>query len=201
MSEAVIGMNSPILLIARILSRVLNPFIFLVGIIELCLMLKSWFELSRLKKRIDRLNGTNRVRRVFTSRDNEKHTKSIEYSSEVNLDWDEFDRFCDDNQKQRIWYSAFAMIIQMFTLLGILGTVAGLFISLQAMDVIPDANQLFDGVRFALSSTILGIILAVFFKIFDIILCAMYVNYIDDGIMRFDNNYKENSRTMDAGEL
>ena len=91
------------------------------------------------------------------------------------------------------------MIIQLFTLLGILGTVAGLFISLRHMENISQSKELLDGVKFALSSTILGIILAVIYKFFDIIIGSVWVNYIDDGITIFKNNYREDNTSSESG--
>ena len=78
--------------------------------------------------------------------------------------------------KKGIIYSAFSMCIQLFTLLGILGTVAGLYISMNA-----DQN-IYEGVEFALSSTVLGIIFAVFYKFCDILFVSIFINYIEDGI-------------------
>ena len=74
-------------------------------------------------------------------------------------------------------------------LLGILGTVTGLFVAMNGNADWSNAQNLFEGVSFALSSTVLGILFAVIFKVVDIIFCSRYLNYIDDGVDRFRESY------------
>ena len=186
-----------ILMIAEILSKILDDGIMILGIIELFIMLIAWGKLIVLKKDIKELNNPSGKRLKSRSKKGKKVKK--EYVQEDELDWTEFDDFCDRYQKEGVWYALFSMIIQLFTLLGILGTVAGLFISLRHMENISQSKELLDGVKFALSSTILGIILAVIYKFFDIIIGSVWVNYIDDGITIFKNNYREDNTSSESG--
>lgn len=111
--------------------------------------------------------------------------KTIEFESSRN--WDEFDQFLEDYQKQGCWYSAFSLTIQIFPLLGILGTVAGLYLAMK------NGEDMYRGVELALSTTILGILFAVIYKIVDIIIVSTCINYIEDGINRYEKIYKVDS--------
>ena len=182
-------MNHIILNMADWLDRCLNPFIVLLGVVEVVLFFAALIRLRMCRKEIDALNKNPSLKKIYVKREM-RHLEK-EYSSKLDVSWEDFDDFCGLYQKRMIIYSLYSLGIQVFPLLGILGTVAGLFISLQSMEGIPDAQLLFDGVRFALSSTILGIVFAVVFKLLDIVLNSVYVNYIDDGISRFQDNYRE----------
>lgn len=184
-------MQGIMLNIAVFLKDALNVGIIGVGIIELFVMLAAWVRLAILKKDIGRLNRPS-GRKLKSKNKLGKRLKK-EYTQEDELDWEAFDDFCDKYQKDGIWYTLFSMIIQLFPLLGILGTVAGLYVALGNMESISQSEQLLDGVKFALSSTILGIGFAIFFKLFDIIIGSVWVDYIDDGIVIFQNNYREES--------
>lgn len=182
-------MNQIILHASNWLDRNLNFIIVLLGIVEIGLMIAAAYKLHLSRKEIDELNENPALRKVSVRRQR-RHLEK-DYATTLEVSWEKFDDFCSRYQKRMIVYSLYSLGIQVFPLLGILGTVAGLFISLQSMEGIPDSQQLFDGVRFALSSTILGIIAAVVFKLFDIVLNSVFVNYVDDGISRFQDNYRE----------
>ena len=175
--------------LSNVLFNILNPLIGLLGLFEMGLMIISLIKLAKLKLQIDKLNKPDNKKLV----DVQKQSKTVKrsFSIENRFDWNEFDEFSNRFQLDMRWYSAFAMIIQLFTLLGILGTVCGLFIALKNWDDLSNSKALIDGVKFALSSTILGIILAIFFKICDTAICSLFVNYIQDGIILFKNNYNE----------
>lgn len=168
---------------------VLNPLIIILFAAEFIIMLITIRKMKALTGRIDKINGVSsrQVSKVLVGSKKKKKT----FTAVTELDWEEFDRFCDDYQKDGRWYTAFSLIIQLFTLLGILGTVAGLFLAMRDNNDWQSAEGMYEGVKFALSSTVLGIIAAIIFKAIDVILSSKYVNYIDDGISRFQNNYNE----------
>ncbi|HOO78769.1 MAG TPA: MotA/TolQ/ExbB proton channel family protein [Lachnospiraceae bacterium] len=168
--------------ICDFLANNLNVIIVVFAIAEGVLMCVSGYILFVFRLRIDKLNKTQ----IFMSRHSKKAGKGkvmSTYESFSQKNWNEYDQFLTDYQKKGIIYSAFSMCIQLFTLLGILGTVAGLYISMNA-----DQN-IYEGVEFALSSTVLGIIFAVFYKFCDILFVSIFINYIEDGILRFEKNY------------
>ena len=154
-------MNSAILAVSWFLAKILNPVIVILAIVEAVLMIMAYNKMIALKK----------------------------YTVKVKKDWKEFDNFCDDYQNDSMLFSSVSLIIQIFPLLGILGTVTGLFVAMNGNADWSNAQNLFEGVSFALSSTVLGILFAVIFKFVDILFCSRYLNYIDDGVDRFRESY------------
>ena len=184
--------------ISKFLDIILNWVIVALAAGEVFIMVRAIRSLRVLKKDIDRM--TREPRRTLSEVTREPHRVSKKYTvPDQEMDWTEFDEFCNRYQEEGKWYSAFSMIIQLFTLLGILGTVCGLFIALRNGQGIRNAEELYEGVKFALSSTILGIIFAVIFKACEVFISSWYVNYIDDGIARFQNNFREDSFLAEPG--
>ncbi len=169
--------------LCEILDRIINPCIFLVAFVELALLMVSVYYLLGFRRRIRALNSkeiTNKGR----SRKQTKSKVSKTMEIEINKDWDEFDTFLEDYQEKGCWYSAFSLIIQVFTLLGILGTVAGLYLAMS------EGYDMTVGVEMALSTTIFGILFAVIYKMLDIFIMSVFINYIEDGINRYEKIYK-----------
>ena len=173
--------SSPILFLSNLFSDYLNFVILLVAIFELFLACISGFRLSGAKIEIQKLNKGSKQGR--TSRRHGKGKRITTYSGEEEKDFGEFNDFLQSYQKKMIVYNAFSLLIQIFTLLGILGTVAGLYIAIY------NEQDIYEGVKFALSSTIYGIMAAVFFKVIDIIITSTLINYIDDGIEIYKMNF------------
>jgi len=150
-------MTSFMLWLSNLLRLSLNWLILLVAIAEFVIMVITFSKMSHLRGEIDDMNKTPGMQLSGLRKRN--HTVQKEFRvTGVELDWTRFDLFCNRYQMDCQWYSAFSMIIQLFTLLGILGTVAGLFISLMHMNDLSKASELLEGIKMALSSTILGII-------------------------------------------
>ena len=179
------------LALCTLLSNILNPIILMLMIFELGLGVIVGWQLVRLRKEINRLNASGRRRNQKTLREGRgKLTTTFESISEK--DWNDFDAFLGQYQRDLVTCSFFSLLIQIFPLLGILGTVAGLYIAIN------NGQDIYTGVKFALSSTVYGIIAAVIFKIADIIFTARFLNYIDDGIDRFEKNYNVVSQEAQA---
>lgn len=177
------------LLICRLLKLALNVVIVLLGFYELILLFQSLTRLRKLKNTIDILLGSKRKSRKVKADGPKQYSSQV--TSELVLNWDEFDAFCEKYQEDSITISKFSLIIQLFPLLGILGTVAGLYYAMNSNQGIQNAQDMYDGVRLALSSTIYGILFAVFYKCLDVFINAYFINYIDDGIERFKDKYNE----------
>lgn len=191
-------MNAFILAVSWVLAKILNWVIVLLAFAEVALMALSRMKMTELRKRIDQLNASKHGKPVQVHREDGRVTS--EYTVTIDRDWREFDTFCDDYQKSSVLFSWVSLIIQVFPLLGILGTVTGLFIAMNGNADWTQAQSLFEGVRFALSSTVLGILFAVIFKVADILFSAKYLGYIDDGIMRFRENYNVEKELPSGGE-
>lgn len=164
------------------LDAVINPTIILVALIELFFLVRSVSLLVKFRTRITRLNSKKIVRPTTSKKDEGKLTTTMEL--ELTQNWDEFDQFLEEYQNKGWWYSAFSLIIQIFTLLGILGTVAGLYIAMS------NGEDMYKGVEMALSTTILGILFAVLYKIADIFVVSFLINYIEDGVNRYEKIYQ-----------
>ena len=183
-------MNTAVLILCKILDKTLNIVIILAAFFEAYLLIISWNKLAAYRTKIKKLNNYTKLK-ITSGEHKEKGVVKTVYTSTSEKNWREFDMFCSNYQEDGKVFSLYSLLIQIFTLLGILGTVAGLFIAMQNNKDWSNSAGMFEGVKFALSSTVLGIIFAVIFKIFDIFLNAFYINYIDDGIARFTANYSE----------
>ncbi len=171
------------------LNIILNPFIFVLAVYEFYVFLKSFTKLSKLKERINALLGVERKSKVVKLYGPKQVLTEV--TSKQVLNFDEFDAFCERYQEDSIYISRFSMIIQLFPLLGILGTVAGLYYAMNSGQGLQSSQDMYEGVRLALSTTIYGIIWAVLFKLCDVVLSAYFINYIEDGIDRFKDKYNE----------
>ena len=177
----------------------LNIIILILALIELILFIVSWLLLAKGKIAFKSLFISE-----ITVADKEKgqgeYKETIQQELRVNRKI--FNQKRDNYQTVTcVWYSVFSLIIQLFTLLGILGTVAGLFIALQEWDNSSTSTVMYDGIKFALSSTVLGILFALFFKLGDIFLSSVFINYIDDKIDRFDKSYAEADLPMKGNSI
>lgn len=169
-------------ILCHVLNVVINPAIVLLAIAELFLLIKSGMLLSQFRKRIIRLNSKKMVKPTTSKKDEGNLTTTLEL--ELTQNWDEFDQFLEEYQTKGWWYSSFSLIIQIFTLLGILGTVAGLYIAMS------NGEDMYTGVEMALSTTIFGIMFAVIYKVADIFIVAYFINFIEDGISRYEKIYQ-----------
>ena len=173
-------------ILCKILDAVINPAIYILAIVEFVLLCVSVWTLKGFKKRISDLNRDN-IRKVRLSKTKGKREVSKTIETTKSRNWDDFERFQRDYQKDSVYYSVFSLIIQLFTLLGILGTVVGLYIAMN------NGEDLYKGVGLALSTTINGILFAVIYKLFDIGITATLLNFIDDGMDIFVDSYKADS--------
>ncbi len=179
-------MNTFILFLCHVFDVIINPAIIILALFETGLFLYSWKILSGSYGKIRQLNAKTYVgSRTQRKRERGRVEKIVEMDDSRN--WEDFNKFLDEYQKNTIPYSLYSLLIQIFPLLGILGTVAGLYIALNEQEI---SNMLYEGVGLALSTTILGILFAVIFKILDIVLIALFINRIDDGIEQYEKNYK-----------
>ena len=167
--------------LCHVLDVIINPVIFLTAILEALIMCTAVGRLIRFKSRIKKLNEKT-VSPSHTSKKDGTLTTKAEV--ELRQNWDDFDLFLEDYQKEGWWYSVFSLIIQIFTLLGILGTVAGLYLAMS------NGEDMYHGVELALSSTVYGIMAAVIFKVCDIVIVSFLINYIEDGIARYEKIYQ-----------
>ena len=174
-------MNAFILFICHLLDVMLNPLILLAGFLELILCI--WL-CSRLRERHRRIRAMNEaVMNTGHSMRVGEGAVSTAVGGHIEKSWGDLKTFLKEYENVQSWYAAFSMLIQLFPLLGILGTVAGLFIALNS------GSDIYEGVGFALSSTVLGIILAVVFKVLELILESVFVLRIEEEVSRYEKEY------------
>ena len=169
--------------LCKFLAATLNTCIILLAGVELFFAVISGIKLFKLKARVISINSIQ-IRRLGKPKRTGK--ARVTTTAEVVKDMDyhqDMDIVKEEYQNTESWYTAFSLVIQLFPLLGILGTVAGLY---QAMN---EQTDMYTGVGFALSSTVIGIIWAIIYKIVDIIFTARAINYIDEGLDIYEKNY------------
>ena len=167
----------------KFLAATLNTCIILLAGIELFFAVIAGLKLFKLKRRVISINSIQ-IRHLGKPKRTGKArvTTTAEVVKDMNYHQD-MDIVKEEYQNTESWYTAFSLVIQLFPLLGILGTVAGLY---QAMN---EQTDMYTGVGFALSSTVIGIIWAIIYKIVDIIFTARAINYIDEGLDIYEKNY------------
>lgn len=176
--------DSIIMALSQVFKVVLNPAILVLAVYESFVMIKAIGRLSDCLDRIKELTGEdNRTRKAI------KKGKVVkkESSGTSIMNWDDYKSFQVQYKDAEKIYSRFALIIQLFTLMGILGTVAGLFLSLSNGEI--NNDTIYAGVGFALSSTILGIIMAIIFKIIDIAITSHFITQIDSYMEIYEKDY------------
>lgn len=176
------------LTICMVLDAILNKIIGLAIIIELVLLVFIWAKFIPIRKMALLLDNKTIEK---TSNTKSKKEKRTTYHVTKHLGWDDYENVCKKYQKNIWLHTAYLQIIQLLPLLGILGTVAGLYIAINTNSEWTNAQGLYDGVKLALSSTVYGIIGAVIFKIFDIFNTTVLINNIEDRLDLFRNNYME----------
>ena len=167
----------------------LNKIIIGLAFVELIL-----FVISLILLVYNRTSFKNLLAQKITVADKEKDQSNYreQIIRETKVDQEVFNQKLNNYQLVTcVWYSVFSLIIQLFTLLGILGTVAGLFSALQNWKDLSKAQEMYDKIGFALSSTVLGLIFALLFKLGDIFLSSVFINYIDEKIDRFEKKFAE----------
>ena len=175
-----------ILHVCNFLDKFLNPIIVLLMLLEIVLFIVTEYKMINICREVNKLNKPLTKNKVTNRLGSKMFQRNKEINS--NISWDDFEECIKQYQREWKYYSWFSLSIQLFTLLGILGTVAGLYIALKNGAL--NGDNLYEGVGLALSSTVLGILLAVVFKSLDILFLSKLINDIDGGIELFEKSYK-----------
>ena len=168
--------------LCRFLASNLNFWIFILAICELVFAVVAGYKLFELKKKIIEINKSKVTTKAYTDKEFKgKVKRTTEFTT--SYDYHLLDPIRDDYQKTQGFYTIFSLIIQLFPLFGILGTVSGLYYALY------DGKEIYAGVSFALSSTILGISWSIIYKIVDMIYSAFAINFIVESIERYEKDF------------
>ncbi len=192
-------MHAFIMFLCGLLSGCLNYIIVLLFLFEVGLSVWLFLRLSGDMASLEKLTEVTDEREPGRRGPGRSVITSKRVITERN--WDAYVSFRKSYTRTMTGYDVYFALIQLFTLLGILGTVAGLYLSLNA---VPDTggiqNISYDGIAFALSSTILGIGCTVILKLLDIALSGRYIDRIDDRLDLFEKDYgvKNDALTAEA---
>ncbi len=165
------------------LSGCMNFIIVVMGLALIFFIVGNWMALNNHYKQIKNVMNWKNTKTVFNKKTHEVEDLSAE--EKVTPDTirelqTAFNRTCS-------WHEAFAQLIPIFPLLGILGTVAGIILQLSSQDL----NQVFNSLHLALGSTFWGLIVSIILKIIDALLSVRIINeteiILDDYEKKVDN--------------
>ena len=173
---------------SHFLANHLNTFIILLGVIEAGFGCVSGYLIYGVQSKLKKLIHQDTFHSDTPVKDSNTQVKREFHSMNVKDYHKDLDPLRNGYEKATQLYSRFSLLIQMFPLLGILGTVTGLHVA------ISEGQEIYAGVEFALTSTILGLLFAIIFKFFDVFLFAPWVNEIEDGFDRYEKEFLVDSR-------
>ena len=140
--------NDLFALICEYLASTLNYGIVALALVEFWYFLRAVISLKTLKKDVMHLEE-KKEKKIFGKQGRKRAEEEGTYIREWN--YEKYDLVMKHYPKTESKYTRFNQVIQLFPLLGILGTVAGLY---ESVDGISSGD--ISGVSFALSSTVLG---------------------------------------------
>ena len=182
--------ESLIFTVSGFLADYLIPLIGILAIIEIVLLIISCVRLSPILKKAKDLNKPRNLRYSMPRRENGGIVKEI--NGEIPKDYQyEMDQIHTDYEKTIGLYTVFSMLIQLFPLFGILGTVSGLFRAI-ALE-----HEIYVGVQFALASTIYGLVAAVLFKIADTVISSAMVGRIEGELDWYESTYRIDAESLE----
>ncbi len=153
------------------------PFIIIAGIVLLGLMLnnhrKLLFQKERITELLDRRNKNYKKNRETYELEEEDDEKSSVTPDTIRRYENNFNDLCS-------WHNAFSQLIPIFPLLGVLGTVAGLMLSLD------DTSDIQSTLGTALTTTFFGLTAAIILKAYDSLGPNKTINDVDVMLDDFD---------------
>lgn len=164
----------------------MNVVIMILGVVLLALLVGNLVQLRMHYRQIKSTMSWKNKKSVFN-----KSTGEVEDKSDAeNVTPDTIRELQTDFNKTCSWHEAFSQLIPLFPLFGILGTVSGLILQLQASDV----DQMFKSLDTALGTTFWGLVFAIILKFIDAVGPARTINateiILDDYDKKLNNAIK-----------
>lgn len=177
--------------ISGIVDKITNPLIIAGFVIVMYLIIKLRGELSALKATTEaellHVKGGAQINpKTLALRQRNTAIASRETSYDLK---DQFNKLCSS-------YATVSHLIPIFPLLGILGTVAGLYLQVSTMD----AAVIYDALDTALSTTLLGLSAAVILKVTEALVVVKRINEIDAVFESYDIRYQDATLQKDFAE-
>jgi len=182
-------------LVLGFISDYANGCIIFFGLVVAVLLLWNGISLSNHKSRIEEALKRRNNKYIIN-----KASKEIEEDEdEANaITPDTIRKYETEFNKACSWHDVFIQFIPIFPLLGILGTVAGMMLELQANGV----EQMMDSLGVALETTLFGLIFAILLKLIEAIFPSRVINDVEVMLDDFDKklsiaemfqNFKQNN--------
>lgn len=177
--------------IAEIVDRIANPVIFALAVVLLFLIIRLAGQLSTLRteasEKLLRTNGSAQINpKTLAMKQRNSAIASRETSYELK---DRFNRSCAE-------YSTISHLIPVLPLIGILGTVAGLYRQVSTMD----AAIIYDALDTALSTTLWGLFTAVVLKCLEAVMIVRRLEETESIFDSYDIRYNDATLQKDFAE-
>jgi len=166
-------------LILNLISDYANAGIIIFGIVIAVLLLWNGSALSNQKSRIE--EALKRRNNTYTLNAESREMEENEDEGAA-ITPDTIRKYETDFNKKCAWHGALVQCIPVFPLLGILGTVAGLMLELQAGDI----NAMMGSLHLALSTTLWGLIFAIVLKIIEAVFPSRVIYDVEVMLDDFD---------------
>ena len=169
------------------IQKALNYVIFGVIVFELFLFVISFLSLIRAKVKIVAVNNGKKTvdEEYVQDEDNAMEERKL-ISHRISPK--EIEKTIEAYDKAKTWYNPYKRVIPVFTLLGILGTVAGLYISVVDGK---SPQEMYAGLALALSTTVIGIFCSLIASALDIACLARTADKIDIEIEKACRKYDD----------
>ena len=176
--------------ILRIISAIISPAIGLLGVWILYTLIRYSQQLKKLEASVLSLLSSKKTmyyKDPKTLQQKQMNLATIE-RSEVNDKKAEFDTICAK-------YTVSSMIIPVFPLLGILGTVAGLIKELGAAS---NPELIYSALGVAMWSTFWGLIAAIVLKIVETVTVQSHIGVIENYFSNYDQSFTDSKNIEEA---
>lgn len=166
-------------LLLQFISECANAGIIILGVVVAGLLVWNGTILSNHKNRIEEALKRRNNKYTFLV-----ETKEIEENEDTDaaITPDTIRKYETEFNKACSWHGVFAQFIPVFPLLGILGTVAGLMLEIQASDI----TGMMASLDVALSTTFSGLIFAILLKIMEAVFPSRIIYDVEVMLDDFD---------------
>jgi len=146
--------------------------IVLFGIVTAVLLLRNGIELSNQKERLEEVLKRRNYIYTLNAESGEMEENEDESAS---VTPDTIRKYETEFNKKCSWHDVLVQCIPVFPLLGILGTVAGLMLELQAGDI----NAMLESLDVALDTTFWGLLFAILLKMIEAVFPARIISDVE----------------------